>query len=355
MNTFDTYTQVKREDNLANDLALTVCLGRSEIMSPSCFAHECLSPFLSASLGLSEFRYFDDYKLSSTDEMSRYQLFHLEDSLDFAWISKIINEQDFIGKHLFIYLHDTSFFEIDFSLFDKLNTTSSSISILSPWDHFSNLLSSRNVVSQLYSFPYPWIPDCVIENIDSRSSELSNSLIDSIDDPILVFARGVSEGRFHKVLSVLKSLDLLSRAVVLTEKNRFSEVSKALWFQHADEVLIYEPSSLLDVKRLIDRSACLLNPSFSSFRAQSHFLMEAFHSKTPVIVSDYGSSRALPLEVRRYELGFKEEDNLRKELQDVLAQSGVSSNERSLYEYSLSYGDPECLANELLGIVNSHH
>jgi hypothetical protein len=320
---------------------------KGSILSPSTYLFKSLEPFLNSEkvtilsdISLQDSSGFDPDSLNGTK-----LLLSIEDKKDLSTESML----KYTGKFDSVcgYFHDTAFLENPAILSSE--APSYMKSVLFPWENnHSELRKFIESKCRYFYFPYPWVHVDACRNDSIGDPGLHES-------PVVLTMRGVREGRLHVILEALDDLDLLDQTIILTEKKRKPEFQRALWSLKIDSVKCYEPRNLLSIKSLLANALCLINPSFSSVRPLSPLLMEAFHEKVPVLLSDFGSSRLLPDCIQKFELGSKEREDLKmylKKRMDAYSVRRDESIQQSLFSYAEEYGNPESLANELLGILD---
>lgn len=309
------------------------------ILSPSTYLWKSLEPFLHSE----NVRVVSDFSDDETLCGSRL-LLSIEDTKDLC--TEAIREFADRFDAVCAYFHDTTFLETKASVISGLSSCIENV--LFPWEgNYPELRSTFQNNCCYYYFPYPWVPleACDHEIIDREALEESQ---------VVLTMRGVREGRLHVILDVLEDLDLLNRTIILTEDSRKAEFQRALWSLKIDSVKCYSPTNVCSLKGLLKNALCLINPSFSSVRPLSPILMEAFHEKVPVLLSDFGSSRVLPDCIERFELGSNERGSLKSYLKirmDAFSIRREENIQEILFSYAEEYGNPQSLGNELLKIV----
>jgi hypothetical protein len=262
----------------------------------------------------------------------------LEDRRD---VSDLLSVQHCAGvRHIHAIFHDGVFFESARAA--DLISSGVISSCSTPWEEVTYMIRDVHHISQPCGLvPYPWIPH----------SQDGGSGIDSFGDGlVLIHMRGVREGRLHIIGRVLRELGVLEKSVLLVHPERVSEFRNALLMLELEGIRIVDALTPDELSGLFRKASCFINPLFSSSRPLSHFLMEAFYEKVPALLADFGPSRLLP-QGRRYRLGSGEEVELRKEIEGILGGGGDFGIEDRLFEYAVEYGDPECVAAELMRLL----
>lgn len=343
-----------------NNKSLYLCTAQeSESLSPAAYLSTILRSFLT------------DFNTSISYVDADYALLSLEDRPSALLSEHSITDENrdrFFerrkSKKTHIVLHDSVFLENSFAseVVNKYASESlslkenSHVSFSSPWEEIAHQRSCPLL-------HYPWIPEEAVQNIaigrlgkdnsEKHTTEKNNRILLPAR-PIVIHMRGVREGRLHIIVAVLKELSLLDKTVLLIDSHRVAEFRKFLALLEAEEMLLYSPETLFEIKVLFNNAICFLNPLFSSLRPLSHLLMEAFNQKTPVLLADFGPVGMLPSVVRKYSFGKNEKDLLAKFLTDALEDSFDSSPEEVLYDYAQEFGNPHHIAFELKKILTEN-